>query len=73
MQQLPKTGYLRVKQVLTLIPVSRSTWWAGVKSGRYPKPTSSLGERITAWRVEDIVAFLKKSAPGSSATSKGAA
>jgi predicted DNA-binding transcriptional regulator AlpA len=36
-----------------LIPVSRSTWWAGVKSGRYPRPVK-LGPRITAWRVEDI-------------------
>jgi len=35
------------------IPVSKSTWWAGVKTGRYPKPVK-LGPRITAWRVEDI-------------------
>lgn len=37
-----------------LIPVKKSTWWAGVKSGRYPKPVRTLGVRITAWRVEDI-------------------
>jgi hypothetical protein len=35
------------------IPVSRSTWWAGVKSGRFPAPVK-LGPRTTAWRVEDI-------------------
>ncbi len=40
--------------VVGLIPVKRSTWWAGVKSGRYPKPTNVLGPRVTAWRVEDI-------------------
>ena len=39
------------------IPVSKSTWWAGVKSGRYPKPVK-LGERITAWRAEDIQALI---------------
>jgi predicted DNA-binding transcriptional regulator AlpA len=33
--------------------VSKSTWWAGVKEGRYPQPVK-LGRRITAWRVEDI-------------------
>jgi predicted DNA-binding transcriptional regulator AlpA len=33
--------------------VSKSTWWAGVKSGRFPKPVK-LGPRTTAWRVEDI-------------------
>lgn len=35
------------------IPVSRSTWWAGVKSGRYPPPIK-LGPGITAWRASDI-------------------
>lgn len=63
---LPAVGYLRLHQIIgrparrgqpaipPLIPVSRSTWWAGVKSGRYPPPTHVLGERITAWRTEDI-------------------
>jgi prophage regulatory protein len=35
------------------IPVGKSTWWAGVKSGRFPKP-EKLGDRITVWRAEDI-------------------
>ena len=53
---LPETGFLRISSVLAPrgpIPVSRSTWWAGVKAGRYPKPVK-LGLRITARRVEDI-------------------
>lgn len=37
-----------------IIPVSRSTWWAGVKCGRYPPPPRALGARITAWRMEDL-------------------
>jgi len=40
-----------------LIPVGKSTWWAGVKDGRYPKPVK-LGPRITAWRVEDVRALI---------------
>lgn len=59
---LPETGLLRITSVLAPhgpIPVSRSTWWAGVKSGRYPKPVK-LGPRITAWRVEDIRALIEK-------------
>jgi len=42
--QLPETGYLRLRQIIgdtsnpPIIPVSKSTWWAGVKTGRYPKP-----------------------------------
>jgi len=53
---LPETGFVRLCSILAPrgpIPVSKSTWWAGVKSGRYPKPVK-LGPRITAWRVEDI-------------------
>lgn len=68
---LPFTGYLRLPQIVgkpassthpatpALIPVSRSTWWAGVRTGRYPKPVK-LGERITAWRVEDIRALIEQ-------------
>lgn len=44
---------LRLPQVLSLVPVSRSTWWAGVKTGRFPAPVK-LGPRIVAWRVADI-------------------
>jgi predicted DNA-binding transcriptional regulator AlpA len=40
-----------------LIPASKSTWWAGIKSGRFPKPVK-IGERITVWRVEDIRALI---------------
>lgn len=50
---LPETGFLRLPEVLRLYPVSRSTWWAGVRTGRYPRPVK-LGKRATAWRVEDI-------------------
>jgi len=50
---LPETGFVRLPQVLKVFPVSKSTWWAGVKNGRYPKPVK-LGPKMTAWRVEDI-------------------
>ena len=52
-QNLPETGLLRIKQILQFIPVRRSSWWAGVKTGRFPKPIK-LGPRTTAWRVADI-------------------
>ncbi len=59
---LPKTGFLRLPSVLAPlgpIPVSKSTWWAGIKVGRFPRPVK-LGPRITAWRVEDIRALIEK-------------
>jgi predicted DNA-binding transcriptional regulator AlpA len=71
--QLPETGFLRLSQIIgdpktqpptpPLIPVSKSTWWAGVRSGRYPQPTRSLGRRVTAWAVEDIRGYIKSIAP----------
>lgn len=63
MPTLPEIGFLRLNQIIgddrqtppipALIPVKKSTWWAGVKCGRFPKPVK-LGPRTTAWRVEDI-------------------
>lgn len=62
---LPETGFLRLKQVLgdpkadppipALIPISRSNWYAGIKSGRYPTPVKILGPKISLYRVEDIL------------------
>jgi len=46
-------SFLRIRQVLSRIPVSRSTWYAGIKSGLYPAPVK-LGARVAAWRCCDI-------------------
>jgi len=64
---LPQTGFFRLPQIVgnpkaeppipALIPVSKSAWWAGCKSGKYPKPVK-LGVRTTAWKVEDIRALI---------------
>lgn len=56
---IPETGFLRLAQIIgsknnpPLIPVSKTSWWEGVKSGKYPKSVK-LGVRTTVWRVEDI-------------------
>lgn len=55
--RFPEEGFVRLPQILTIIPVSASTWWRGVKAGRYPSPVR-LTERTTAWRVEDIRALI---------------
>lgn len=51
--QLPQEGYVRLPQILAVIPVSRSTWLRGVDDGRFPKPVK-LSSRVSAWRVEEI-------------------
>ncbi|MGI9353865.1 MAG: helix-turn-helix transcriptional regulator [Rhizobiaceae bacterium] len=52
----PQTGFVRLSHILAPlgpIPVSKSTWWQGIKDGRFPKPRK-LGPRTTVWRAEDI-------------------
>lgn len=56
---LPATGFVRLPDVLSVFPVSKSTLWAGVKSGRYPAPFK-ISERVTAWRAEDIHAIIER-------------
>ncbi|HIA45068.1 MAG TPA: AlpA family phage regulatory protein [Methylococcaceae bacterium] len=67
MNNLPQVGFVRLHQIVgnpkanppipAIIPVCKSSWWAGVKSGIYPKPVK-LGLRATAWRVGDIKALI---------------
>lgn len=45
---------LRLKEVLQYIPVGKSTWWAGVRSGRFPPPVR-LGPRTTTWKFSAIM------------------
>ena len=49
---------LRINHVLALVPVGRSSWWEGCRTGRYPKPIK-LGPRTTVWRAEDIAVFIE--------------
>ena len=61
---LPEIGFVRLANLLAPagpIPVSKSTWWNGVKTGRFPKPIK-LSPRITVWRVEDIRALIREGA-----------
>jgi hypothetical protein len=73
MSQLPELGFLRIKQIIgdpqanppipPIIPIKRSSWWAGVKDGRFPKPLK-LSAGVTAWRVEDIRELVERMGGG---------
>lgn len=55
----PQTGLVRLSQILAPIgpiPVSKSTWWQGVKDRRFPQPRK-LGPRTTVWKAEEIRAL----------------
>ena len=62
---LPETGFVRLPLVLALIPVAKSSWWQGIKEGRFPKPVK-LGPRTTAWRAEDIRSLIEHGPPSPS-------
>lgn len=55
---IPGDSLLRLPQVLAIIPISKSAWWAGVKSGRFPQP-AKIGPRTSAWWASDIAAVLE--------------
>lgn len=60
-QKFPTTGFVRLNQILAPagpIPVSKSTWWQGVKDDRFPKP-QKLGPRTTVWKAKDIRALFE--------------
>jgi len=69
MNHLPETGLLRLKQIIgdpnasppifPLIPIKKSTWWEGIRTGRFPKAVKLEGGRASFWRVEDIRALIK--------------
>ncbi|MBV8135351.1 MAG: AlpA family phage regulatory protein [Deltaproteobacteria bacterium] len=59
--RIDPAALLRLPQVLSLVPVSKSTWWNGVRSGRFPKPVK-LSERTTCWRASEIFALIEKAA-----------
>jgi predicted DNA-binding transcriptional regulator AlpA len=58
-QPLPQEGYIRLSRVLEIIPLSRSTLYRKMDAGNFPKPIK-LSERINAWNVVDIRAWLNQ-------------
>jgi len=66
---LPSTGYLRQRHLVAksreaipkvLLPFSPSTLWRMVRAGAFPAPVK-LSQGVTAWRVEDVRAWLEAS------------
>lgn len=53
----PEIALWRLPTVLQHVPISRSGWFAGVKSGKFPQPVR-LSARCVAWRAADIRALV---------------
>lgn len=49
---LPTEGFVRLKQVLKVVPFGKTKWWNMVKTGEAPAPVRH--GRCTLWKVSDI-------------------
>lgn len=56
----PKVGYVRLPQILSVFPISKSAWWAGIRAGKFPKQIK-LGEKTSVWKAEQIWALFTQS------------
>lgn len=65
---IPSAGYLRLSTVLKIIPVSKTRWYEGIKSGLYPKPVR-IGPRTSAYRAKDIRGLVERIERGELTTS----
>jgi prophage regulatory protein len=57
--QLPETGFLRERQVLAFVPISKSTLWRQVRACAFPAPVK-LSAHVTAWRAEDLRRWIQE-------------
>jgi len=55
---IPSHGFLRLHQILRIIPISKTSWWEGCRRGHFPRPLK-LTSRTTVWKVEDIHALIE--------------
>ena len=54
---LPAVGFVRQSTILPMLGFSATTLWRRVKKGTFPQPVK-LSERVTAWRAEDVHAWM---------------
>ncbi len=47
-------GFFRIHHILVILPMSKSTWYAGIQSGAFPKG-ACIGNNIRVWLKLDIL------------------
>jgi len=67
---LPSAGYIRMNDLTKIIPLVASSIWRMVKKGTFPKPVK-LSENCTAWKVEEVRAWLDSKAADEQAPARG--
>lgn len=71
---LPSEGFVRLPVVLRVLGIGKTSWWNGIRAGKFPKPTKEFGRKTACWHVDDIRALIArcKAAAGNDST-EGAA
>lgn len=59
MKKFPEKGFLRQKDILVFIPISKSALWKWVSDGRFPKPIK-LTSKTTVWRSQDVLNWIEE-------------
>ena len=49
---MPTEGFIQLKNILKMIPMSRQSWYNGIRQGIFPKPIKY--GRLSLYKVEDI-------------------
>ena len=57
----PQPATFANPNIPAIVPFSSATLWRSVKAGKFPPPVK-LSDRVTAWRVEDVRAWMKSRA-----------
>jgi predicted DNA-binding transcriptional regulator AlpA len=52
-EAFPRTGLVKLGAILRFLSISKTMWYVGVRSARYPK-TIKLGPRTSCWRAEAV-------------------
>ncbi len=66
-REFPKTGLVRLNEVLEFLQICRTAWYDGMKAGIFPQPIRGLGKRSPRWLAEDIWALLPGDKRGAAA------
>lgn len=56
---LPDVGFIRLKDLLQIIPVSKSTIYSWIKQNKFPKPTQINGSRASGFCVQEVRKFIE--------------
>jgi len=58
-KEMQSDRLLRLRQVLELVPISKSTLWNWTRQGKFPAPVR-LSRRTTCWKLSDVQRFIEK-------------